>query len=133
MASISGMEAQALAYDVLNATKEKLEGRGVDASLGRVRTEADGSGLSVTIRITSADAEDIRAADWDKWAPVVDLPTGACGKAVRVHGRTFTLVGIALNRKKYPVTVKGLKGGQYKLPAEPVKRALLAMGKGGKS
>ena len=54
------------------------------------------------------------------------LPEDCWGQQFRgANGTVYTITGINLRRRKYPVSGRGPKGGSYKFTADAVKRGLL--------
>jgi hypothetical protein len=63
--------------------------------------------------------------DYAMFGPTVGLPDNSIGKMFTVQGREFQIVGLKLNRYKYPVTGVGSHGGRYKFTVKQVVDGLI--------
>lgn len=75
-----------------------------------------------------ADTTDRDKAQWERYAPMYDLPADGFGKEITVRGDTFRVTGINTRRPKYPVSILRLRDGSTrKCGADFVKAALKAV------
>lgn len=59
-----------------------------------------------------------------KNAILLGLPANVVGRQFTSNGKTFTVTGINMRRRKYPVSGEGVQGGRYKFTVDSVLRGL---------
>lgn len=105
------------AEDALKAVCEK-HGLIVDVSPG---TYTD-TNLSFKVNV-AVKTESGAPADFERTARVLHLPANCYGAEFMVRGKTYTITGINLRRRKYPVSATH-DGKPYKFTASSIRASL---------
>ncbi len=63
-------------------------------------------------------------ADWARNAKLLGLEPSDFGKSFVSRGQTYTICGVKIRARKYPVLAKKADGGIYKFPEATVKAGL---------
>lgn len=115
-------KANALMADILSELQTLAHQRGLTIE-GAGGSFDDGS-VSVRLKV-SAQTEDGTPVNFANHAEAIGLPHDCYRKTITVSGHRFTITGIRLRNRKFPVLATRTDNGKtYKLEAGTVRRAL---------
>jgi len=121
--SFNSRNIDTIQNEVKAALDAVLAKHGMSASFGNIRYNSGDYSSRMTISVGNAD--DAAKQKFARDAYRVGLKAEDFGKEFTTHsGKTFTITGINLGRRKYPISGVSPRGARYKFSAEQVKRGL---------
>lgn len=104
--------------EVVGGVSVKVGNAVFDPALGRV---------TFKVEVVEGNADDVAKKEWERYAPMYELPVEAFGKTIKYDGlRSFTLSGFSPKSSRFPVLARNQAGKVFKLTVDGVRRALAA-------
>jgi hypothetical protein len=113
--------AQALGEDIRDALAPVAAKYGLTVQVNGGKYSVTGS-YEPRVKFTSADHEQ---AEWNRYAPLVDLPLNVVGETFDMDGHTYTIRGYLPKSRSYPVSVTDEFGANLKMRVTPALRRAL--------
>lgn len=110
-------EATDIQVEVEDAIRAVLSARGLQIARNRAAIGVDGD-LKITLEIVGAgpDGENLKWVEsWNRYATAYGFRREDRGRTLAVNGRQYTVVGLDLTRRAYPVVLRDADGGNVKL------------------
>jgi hypothetical protein len=115
--------AKAVQQEMGDALKAIAAKHGLEITSSRSTYSESEFNLSIKSRSTS---QEDNAATWARYAPMYGLPLDGLGQTITLNRKVYTITGLDLNRRAYPVRVTDAYGKALLLREEAVRRALAA-------
>lgn len=115
-----------LRADIEAALSAVGQKHGISLKTGAIRFTPSSATIKLEAVVLTAGgaSADRREADWDFYCRNFGLRPEDKGKTFTYQGRTFTLKGIDVKRKKYPILVDMVGRGLILLPLASVRQAM---------
>jgi hypothetical protein len=99
---------------------------GLKITTGRASYTLSAASFKIEVATIGADGANTReATDYKDYAQsFYGLPADSLGKKIQMRGETWTITGMAVKSRKFPILAANASGKVFKFPAESVKRAL---------
>ena len=104
---------------VSDALKKVGEAFGVEFKVGGGRFSPTHYGCRLDVTIAGTEPQE--AQDFRQYADMFGLKPDDLGRTFLDRGRRFTIVGLLLRSRSYPVLAQNERGTRFKFPVETVK------------
>jgi hypothetical protein len=94
-------------------------------NVSRGRSTYDRERFTLKMEITAAGA-DVAKTEFERYAQLLGVKPEDYGREFTSNGERYRLIGLNLNRPKFPFSAERIsgRGGKYKFPEPVIKRAL---------
>lgn len=110
-----------------DVVRDKAKELGLDVENPRCTFSSTELNLRIKLVDASADAQEQLAVRVIQDAKLLGLNKCVGDIFSTLDGKQYTITGIVMRRRKYPVTVKGPQGGQYKMTVAMVNAGQLVV------
>ena len=112
-----------LRVELDKALKDTLVKFGLSHKIGSISFGPGEFTTRLTVNCGSAD--DVVRDTFNDHCASYGLKPSDFGREFRTNGSVFTITGLKPNRRKYPISGVGARGGKYKFTADKVVRVLI--------